>query len=651
MLVGPVFSREAAVAPRRVRHYVMRTVYGLFLLLITCTLWMILAGTQQIRNVGDMARFGIVLFQILAPLQLALIVFLSAIQSASNIAIEKDRQTLILLLMSRLTNSELVLGKLFASLLNIGVMLLTSLPIFMLIVLFGGTSFEQVGWTFAVTIAAAIAAGALGATIALWREKTFQTLALVLLAIVIWVGIAEGVALTGQSVAGFSGDQIAAATNPIRAVLAACDSTIHSTWPKTVAPFLIVASVVSLLLSLVAIVRVRRWNPNREVRLGQQVEATNDVDVFTGKVSLDEEASTVTKSLSHNITTRSVSEGPKSEISLADASGYDPSRDVRIGSEKASSPGTHIDDRSRKVGQNSRQVWDNPVLWRETCTWAYGRKILFIRAVYWLMAIAVFFALWSMVDSGLATRTTADEGVEIPAVAKPLAPLMFVSLVMINALAVTSITSERDGRALDLLRVTDISPTEFLFGKWLGILFVSLDMLLLPLLMCVYLWFHRVVSLENLAYLIIGFSVIALFVSALGIHAGMSNATSRQAIAVSLGTVFFLFLGVVTSMVMMVSFTGNVEAQLAPFLACIVGGAIGLYVALGWNLQSSALALASLVLPITMFYCITSLLLERYLGALLAVTFAYGFATTAIVVPRLSEFLVYTGQSKTAQDG
>ena len=164
MLVGPVFSREAAVAPRRVRHYVMRTVYGLFLLLITCTLWMILAGTQQIRNVGDMARFGTVLFQILAPLQLALIIFLSAVQSASNIAIEKDRQTLILLLMSRLTNSELVLGKLFASLLNIGVMLLTSLPIFMLIVLFGGTSFEQVGWTFAVTVAAAIAAGALGAT-------------------------------------------------------------------------------------------------------------------------------------------------------------------------------------------------------------------------------------------------------------------------------------------------------------------------------------------------------------------------------------------------------------------------------------------------------------------------------------------------------
>ena len=54
----------------------------------------------------------------------------------------------------------------------------------MLIVLFGGTSFEQVGWTFAVTLMTSIAAGSLGAIVALWREKTFQALALVAMCIV-----------------------------------------------------------------------------------------------------------------------------------------------------------------------------------------------------------------------------------------------------------------------------------------------------------------------------------------------------------------------------------------------------------------------------------------------------------------------------------
>ena len=105
MLVGPVFTREAVVVPRRKRHYIMRTVYALSLLLLICTAWMILVNTQIIRNVGDMARFGTILFQILAPLQLAVILFLSAIQSASNVSIEKDKQTLMLLLMTRLSLS------------------------------------------------------------------------------------------------------------------------------------------------------------------------------------------------------------------------------------------------------------------------------------------------------------------------------------------------------------------------------------------------------------------------------------------------------------------------------------------------------------------------------------------------------------------
>jgi ABC-type Na+ efflux pump permease subunit len=75
----------------------------------------VLAGTQIIRTVGDMARFGSILFLILAPLQLALMTFLAAMRSASAVAQEKDKKTILLLLMTRLSNHELVLGKLFAS--------------------------------------------------------------------------------------------------------------------------------------------------------------------------------------------------------------------------------------------------------------------------------------------------------------------------------------------------------------------------------------------------------------------------------------------------------------------------------------------------------------------------------------------------------
>ena len=36
----------------------------------------------------------------------------------------------------------------------------------------------------------------------------------------------------------------------------------------------------------------------------------------------------------------------------------------------------------------TRRVWDNPVIWREIRTWAYGRKILVVRLAY-----LVLFAL------------------------------------------------------------------------------------------------------------------------------------------------------------------------------------------------------------------------------------------------------------------
>ena len=395
---------------------------------------------------------------------------------------------------------------------------------------------------------------------------------------------------------------IAGATSPVRAIIAASSPSVAGRWSVDVLPYLIVMLLVSAGLNGLAIWKVRIWNPSRDVRPGQADDASGNEAAESG------------------------------------------------GADEAKRHG-HVDDRTRTTSQKkSRRVWDNPVLWRESCTWAHGKKILFIRVAYWLLAGFVLFALVRLVGSSEFAAPVSDSAVSIPAVARPLAPFMLVSLVMINALSVTSITNERDGRALDLLLVTDLSPKEFFFGKLGGIFLITLDVVLLPMLMCAYIWGSGGVSLENLVYLIVGLIVLNIFVAVLGIHCGMIYGNSRQAIGVSLGTVFFLFLGIVTSMVMMVSFTGNVEAQLTPFLACIVGGGVGLYVALGMRNQSAAIALASGILPLAMFFSITSLLLGRYLSVILVIAFTYGFATTAMVMPALGEFNISMGRAKTAEN-
>ena len=58
---------------------------------------------------------------------------------------------------------------------------------------------------------------------------------------------------------------------------------------------------------------------------------------------------------------------------------------------------------------------------------------------------------------------------------------MLLSLVLVNAQAVTSLTSERDAQALDLLLVTDLTPKEIVFGKLGGVFYNTKEMVLLPM--------------------------------------------------------------------------------------------------------------------------------------------------------------------------
>ncbi len=637
MFIGPVFTREAALAPRRGRFYLLRTLYVVALFVLMCTAWLVLAGTQVIRNVGDMARFGSVLFEILAPLQLALFLFLSALVAASAVAQEKDRKTLILLLMTRLTNSEVVIGKLLASLLNVLVMLLAGLPIFMLIVLFGGVSSTQVAWVFVVTLTSALAAGSLGSTLALWREKTFQALAMTALAIVLWIGVWEAVGLIDGAVLGISCETWSTGFSPVHAIRVAASPIIQT--DPGLGPlghglnlFVIVSLGLAAVLNLVAIARVRLWNPSREVRRrGDRQDAKESIFGVQPGVG--------------GVGRRSAA--------TADVSSVDAAETARAG---------HVDARTKASSGTSRPVWDNPILWREMRTWAYGRKVVIIRLVYLALFALAAVGLHLMIASGAALRS-AEGTTFLPPAAIPLALFILLSLVLVNALAVNSITNERDGRALDLLLVSDLSPREFVFGKLGGVFWVTREMVAAPILLCLYLWWHGGIGLENLSYVLGGLVVMNFFVAMLGVHCGITYDNSKTAIGVSLGTVFFLFLGGVTCILIMISFSGGALAsqaksatllefqkQFLPFAAFIVGGGVGLYVSLGARNPSSAITWASILLPIATFYGITSFVLHYPLEVFLVTSATYGFTTLAMLIPAISEFDIAMGRTQTAGD-
>jgi len=181
------------------------------------------------------------------------------------------------------------------------------------------------------------------------------------------------------------------------------------------------------------------------------------------------------------------------------------------------------------------------------------------------------------------------------------------------------------------------------------VLAVSREIVIVPLVLCGFLVGTGAVSLENGIYLALGMATLVFFCDVLGVHVGLSYERSARAIAVSLGTVVFLFVGVATAMRIMVSFGSSFELQLAPFLAVIVGGAVGLYAALSARNPSPAIGWASALLPVLTFVAITSFLQGNALQVFLVAGVAYGFATAALLVPAIGAFDTLTGRASSLE--
>jgi hypothetical protein len=616
VLIGPVFVREVTIVPRRPKTYVSRVVYGLVLVALISTAWLLLTGSQWVRDTGDFARFGATLFLLLTPLQLALATFFAAVTTAGAVAQEKDRKTLMLLLLTSLPNHELVLGKLGASLVQVMTLLAVSFPIFVLCTLFGGISYPQIVRVYLVTIATVVAAGSLGSTIALWREKTFQALSMTVLLLVLWVAIWEivGLGVFGAAWGGIATSDLSAALSPWEAIRRAAVPTPAGAGLAAslggVAGFLITSVLITAGLNILSVARIRAWN------------ATKD------RMRTDEDDSVPRESIwgvEHDLgdgSTGLEATAPAAAVSAARVAAMPEAARGELSAER----------------QKTRPVWDNPILWREIRTRAYGRKTLIIRLIYFLL---FGFSAW-----GCHLALQAPYGlIDTYAVSGALAPLLFLSLVLVNAQAVTSLTSERDGNQLDLLLATDLTSKEFVYGKLGGVFFNAKEMLLLPLALCLYLWQGGAFSTMGLFYLVSSLLALYAFVAMVGVHAGMNYPNSRSAIGTSLGTVFFLFLGIGTCMWMMVAFSGSFQAQLQPFLAFMLGGGIGLYIGLGARNPSKAIAMASFLCPFVTFYAVTSFLLGQPHLVFVAVVGVYGFTTFAMLIPAIDEFDVATGRT------
>jgi ABC-type transport system involved in multi-copper enzyme maturation permease subunit len=162
--LNPIVEKELRSRMRTGRASLMISFY---LLTLAGVGWFtyVIVGRQASGGVanGELSvHVGTTIFRALAGWELVLILFIAPVLTAAAIAGEKERQTLDLLLCTRVRPSSIVIGKLIASLLFALLLLVASVPVFSVVFLFGGVELSQVIGVAAVLGVTGVVIGAIG---------------------------------------------------------------------------------------------------------------------------------------------------------------------------------------------------------------------------------------------------------------------------------------------------------------------------------------------------------------------------------------------------------------------------------------------------------------------------------------------------------
>lgn len=210
--VNAVLGKELMT---RMRGWRAAAVITIYLALLASISLVVLNSPSAPQNYAQSAQLGSGLFGWLASVQMALIIFITPTSTADAISGERQRQTLDLLLVTRLSSLGIVLGKLVAGLAFDVLLILCSLPLFGLVFLFGGISPDQFASMFVVFLATTLLLGSMALFISTAMRRSGAAIVVSLLCT---LGLTLGLsALSGYMMAVSTGAGGGAAPIPLPA--------------------------------------------------------------------------------------------------------------------------------------------------------------------------------------------------------------------------------------------------------------------------------------------------------------------------------------------------------------------------------------------------------------------------------------------------
>ena len=424
---GPVFIYESLQCARQRQFYAGRVLFVLAMvagLLISWwtnvqTPWPGLPPGAQPGTLQALARAGRMFFYALAGIQLSMVLLVAPAATAGAICQDRARGVLAQMATTDLTDSEIVLGKLFSRLAPILALLACALPVVSLAALLGGIDGGALVGLFAVSAAVAVLGCAMALAISVEVVKTDEVVMAVLafttfwlLSLPLWGGMARAYSLPPPPEWFY-------ATNPFVLVYA------PYTWPGNfgllaVAIFVAAALAISAGLLALTIARLRRFVLPAEVGRRKRKFAV-----------------------------------PALKLPWLGA-GWAAFRRWR---ERL--PGPSLDG--------------NPVLWREWHRSRPSRMARILWALYWLgTVVATAIGIHDALAYGINNMTG---GFMIHTV---LVLQSVLGLMLLSVQAPTALGEERVRGSLDVLLAAPISTRAILWGKWLGTYRIALGLTVLP---------------------------------------------------------------------------------------------------------------------------------------------------------------------------
>jgi len=154
MKLNPVFKNEVKLSSRNMRTSLLVFLYNAVLLVVSM---MVFYTIIQPAHYGYRIDFSgmVELYAVLAYLEFGMILLIIPVITSGSIAGERERQTLDMLLATKMRPRSIILGKLMSSLSSVLMFAVSSLPILSIVFVFGGVGIlELLGFVIILSVSA-----------------------------------------------------------------------------------------------------------------------------------------------------------------------------------------------------------------------------------------------------------------------------------------------------------------------------------------------------------------------------------------------------------------------------------------------------------------------------------------------------------------